>query len=110
MEDSKIVLNQLAWFKAGSSERIFEAMLQGAVALTEDSVYLRENFVDSVDIMFYSLTNLKALPDLVRSILSDSVLAETVRRNAYKKAQQQHMWIHRASAVLDDLRSHALTS
>ena len=110
MEDSKIVLNQLAWFKAGSSERIFEAMLQGAVALTDDSVYLKENFVDSVDIMFYSLTHLKALPDLVRAILSDSTLAETIRRNAYEKAQRQHMWIHRASAVLDDLSSHSFTS
>lgn len=103
MEDSKIVLNQLAWFKAGASERIFEAMLQGAVALTDDSLYLKENFEHERDIMFYSLSNLKNLPDLVQVILHDNNLAETIRRNAYEKAVQQHMWVHRASALLDHL-------
>ena len=43
MEDSKIVLNQLAWFKAGSSERIYEAMLQGAVSLTDASIIFKRN-------------------------------------------------------------------
>lgn len=105
MEDSKIVLNQLAWFKAGASERIFEAMLQGAVALTDDSLYLKEIFKDSLDIVFYSLSNMKALPDIVQSILNDIAFAETVRRNAYEKAKQHHMWLHRASSVLDDLFS-----
>lgn len=105
MEDSKIVLNQLAWFKAGASERIFEAMLQGAVALTDDSLYLREHFTDREDIMFYSLTNLHALPDLVRSVLSNDSLAEQIRRNAYEKACQQHTWLQRASALVDDLNA-----
>lgn len=110
MEDSKIVLNQLAWFKAGASERIFEAMLQGAVALTDDSLYLKENFTDSVDIMFYSLSNINALPGIVRSILGDTAFTETIRRNAYEKARQQHMWLHRACSVLDDLDARSPTS
>lgn len=103
MEDSKIVLNQLASFKAGASERIFEAMLQGAVALTDDSLYLKENFEDNTDIRFYSLSDLKKLPDIVQSILTDNTLTETIRRNAYEKAVQQHMWIHRASTLLEHL-------
>lgn len=105
MEDSKIVLNQLAWFKAGASERIFEAMLQGAVSLTDDSLYLRECFEDSVDIMFYSLSNLDALPDIVRSILTDCNLAEIIRRNAYEKACLEHTWLQRASALLNNLEN-----
>ncbi len=103
MEDSKIVLNQLAWFKAGASERIFEAMLQGAVSLTDDSLYLRENFTDREDIMFYSLSHLNALPDIVHSVLSDETLAEQIRSNAYEKACLQHTWLQRASALVDDL-------
>lgn len=101
MEDSKIVLNQLAWFKAGASERIFEAMLQGAVALTDDSLYLREHFTDHEDIMFYSLSQLNTLPDIVRSILNNDTQTEALRRNAYDKAHKQHTWQQRASALID---------
>lgn len=102
MEDSKIVLNQLANFKAGASERIFEAMLQGAVSLTDNSLYLDENFKDSVDIRFYSLKHLEVLPDIVRSILSDTALTETIRRNAYQKANEKHTWLQRAVTLLED--------
>lgn len=104
MEDSKIVLNQLAWFKAGASERIFEAMLLGAVALTDDSLYLREHFTDHEDIMFYSLSQLNALPDIVRSILDNDAQTEALRRNAYDKAHKQHTWLQRASALINDLQ------
>lgn len=103
MEDSKIVLNQLAWFKAGSSERIYEAMLQGAVSLTDDSIYLRETFEDNVDIKFYTLDNINALPDIVRSILSEPDKTEILRGKAYQKAYEQHTWLQRAITLLDDL-------
>ena len=103
MENSKIVLNQLANFKAGASERIFEAMLQGAIALTDDSIYLKEIFKDSVDIKFYSPEHPEALPGIVHSILSDTALAETIRQNAYQKASMEHTWLQRASMLLGDL-------
>ena len=102
MEDSKIVLNQLAWFKDGSSERIYEAMLQGAVALTDDSAYLRETFIDDVDIKFYSLAYLDRLPALVRSILDDPQNTEMLRTNAYRKAAAQHTWLQRTESLLAD--------
>lgn len=103
MENSKIVLNQLANFKAGASERVFEAMLQGAIALTDESLYLKENFVDSVDIKFYSLEHLEKLPEIVQSILNNPVSTEAIRQNAYKKASAKHTWSHRASMLLRDL-------
>ncbi len=104
MEDSKIVLNQLAWFKAGASERIFEAMLQGAISLTDTSEYLLEEFTDNVDIAFYSLKQLDKLPNIVHTLLNDLNLAETIRKNAYQKAVQNHTWTERAKTLL----SHVL--
>lgn len=103
MEDSKIVLNQLAWFKAGTSERIYEAMLQGAIALTDDSLYLRETFENHKDICFYTLDHINALPDIVRSILAKPAHLETLRQNAYQKACEHHTWLHRATTLLSDL-------
>lgn len=103
MEDSKIVLNHLANFRDGASERIFEAMLQGAVSLTDDSIYLKDNFTDSIDIRFYSRSDLESLPMIVHSILSDTALTERIRQNAYHKAYIQHTWLQRASTLLSDL-------
>lgn len=103
MEDSKIVLNQLAWFKDGSSERIYEAMLQGAVSLTDDSIYLRETFTDMEDIRFYSLERLNELPAIVSSILADAKSTEKLRKKAYDKAIAQHTWLQRADAIIATL-------
>lgn len=100
MEESKIVLNHLAWFKAGASERIFEAMLQGAISLTDDSSYLRECFKDSQDIIFYSLQHLEALPGLIHSLLSNIGLSERIRQNAYQNAKEHHTWEKRIEALL----------
>ncbi len=103
MENSKIVLNHMAWFKAGASERIFEAMLQGAISLTDGSAYLKENFTDSVNIRFYSLKHVDMLPDMVRSMLSTPSLTESMRQNAYQNAIDEHTWSKRASILLQDL-------
>ena len=103
MEDAKIVLNQLAWFKAGASERIFEAMLQGAVSLTDDSKYLREQFTDGEDIQFFSLEHLEKLPELVRNLLTDTTRSERIRINAYEKAAAYHTWESRAKELLSFL-------
>ena len=103
MEDTKIVLNQLAWFKAGASERIFEAMLQGAVSLTDDSEYLREQFRNGEDIQFFSLEHLEKLPDMAHNLLTDTDLSERIRRNAYKKAAMYHTWEARAEELLKTL-------
>ena len=103
MEDTKIVLNQLAWFKAGASERIFEAMLQGAVSLTDDSEYLREQFRNGEDIQFFSLEQLEKLPELAHNLLTDIDLSERIRRNAYEKAAMYHTWEARAEELLKTL-------
>ncbi len=100
MEESKIVLNHMAWFKHGASERIFEAMLQGALSLTDDSEYLREHFTDAADIRFFSLSHLEELPQIVHSLLSDQDLAESIRKAAYEKAAKQHTWLNRLRELL----------
>lgn len=100
MADSKIVLNHMAWFKAGASERIFEAMLQGAVSLTDDSSYLRESFQDGVTIKFYSLENLEALPEIVHSLLSNPLSSGQIIENAYQEAAKKHTWKNRMEALL----------
>lgn len=99
MEDSKIVLNQLSWFKDGSCERIFNAMLQKAVCLTDDSIYLREQFTDGENIVFYSLSALEQLPGLVKGLLEDPDRMQHIADNGYESAAAHHTWAHRAAEL-----------
>ena len=99
MEDSKIVLNQLSWFKDGCCERIFNAMLQGAVCVTDDSIYLKEQFTDGEDIVFYSLSALEKLPELVSGLLQDPDRMQRIADCGYKNAADHHTWAHRAAEL-----------
>lgn len=101
MEQSKIVLNHMAWFKCGASERIFEAMLQGAVSLTDESEYLQACFTDSESIQFFSLDQLDQLPQMVNMLLSDQELAESIAQHGYQLAAQSHTWTNRLQELLD---------
>lgn len=99
MEQSKIVLNQLTWFKDGCCERIFNAMLQKCVCVTDDSIYLREQFADGEDIVFYSLPALEKLPDIVAGLLSDPTRMQRIADCGYASASAHHTWAHRAAEL-----------
>lgn len=101
MENSKIVLNHMAWFKAGASERIFEAMLQGAIALTDGSEYLKEELKDMEHFVLYSLDAIEKLPQSINTLLSDSCLIESIRKQAYHQALTDHTWQNRVKNLLD---------
>ena len=44
--DARISLNIMPWFKDGAHDRVFTAMLQHTLSLTDDSKYLREIAAD----------------------------------------------------------------
>lgn len=46
MGESRIVLNTMTWFKAGTHDRVFNGMLAGAGVVTDTSSYMEENFKD----------------------------------------------------------------
>ena len=99
MEDSKIVLNQFAWFRDGCCERIFNAMLQGSVCVTDDSVYLKEQFSDGEDIVFYSMSALDKLPELVNDLLQDPDHMQHIADCGYSNASAHHTWTHSAAEL-----------
>ncbi|MCM1145651.1 MAG: glycosyltransferase [Clostridium sp.] len=101
MEDSKIVLNQMSWFKDGATERIFNAMLQGAVSLTDDSIYLREALTDGKDVVFYSLKGLDGLSAIVVDLLQNPDKMQYIADNGYQTARAGHTWEHRAAQLLE---------
>jgi len=98
MKKSKIVLNSCC-YPDGSHERVYSAMLNGAVSLSDYNPYLAENFTDMENIIFYKWLELSALPDKINNVLSENrwqKIAEAGRKTALEK----HTWDARALELL----------
>lgn len=99
VQQARIALNVLPWFRDGAHDRIFTAMLQGTLALTDGSAYLREEFADGKELVYFSLRKKEELPELVRSLLDEPERAGWIAGQGCKKAWERHTWGERAMQV-----------
>ena len=104
MEDSQIVLNQMSWFKDGGSERIFNAMLQKAVCVTDDSLYLQEILSDRESVVFYSLSELDKIAAIVSNLLDHPDSMQQIANCGYQTALAHHTWEQRAMQLNDIIK------
>ena len=100
---SKIGLNVMTWHKAGMTERIANICLSGAVCLSERTEYLDREFNNYEDIVTFNLEHLEKLPDVVRELLANDSLRDSIAQNAYIKASKEHIWDNRAESILRGL-------
>jgi hypothetical protein len=105
ISQAKISLNVMPWFKDGAHDRIFNSMLNGALCLTDESIYLREELQDNVNIKFYSLTELEKLPELVTELLQQPDRMKAIIEAGYHKAKRSHTWECRARILQQSLNS-----
>lgn len=96
---SKISLNVMPWFRDGAHDRIFNSMLNGALCLTDSSVYLDEILHDKTDCRIYSTAHLEELPDMVYGLLANPPRLQEIIDNGYRLAKAGHMWEHRAGVL-----------
>lgn len=104
MCDAKIVLNSMPWFKDATHDRVVNAMLNGAVCVSDPSEYLLERFEDSRDIFYYDLNHLEQLPEIINNILNNPALADEVAQNAYHKSWHSETWQNRVMQMMDCLQ------
>lgn len=90
MSDTKILLNHMAWFKDGSSERIFNAMAHGAVCVTDSSIYLDNILDDGINCCTYHPDNL-SFTDKIKALLADPEKASAIAKEGQKTAAA-HTW------------------
>ena len=98
--NAKISLNIMPWFKDGAHDRVFNSMANGAVCVTDTNRYLCCELTDRENVIFYDLSNIEALPDLVNSILQNPKKAKKIARNAYTLTMRKHTWANRANDLL----------
>lgn len=99
MASAKIALNTMPWFKDGAHDRVFTAMLQGAAALTDGSIYLEEQLTHMDTAAFYRLDNLEGLPGQVCGLLEEPERLYRMACRGKELAAAKHQWGHRAKVL-----------
>lgn len=101
MNDAKIVLNTMTWFKGGAHDRIFNGMLAKSVVVTDDSTYLRQECQDGRELVMFSLKDITLLPDRIFDLFGHLEKAQQIAENGYKFALNNHTWKQRAEIIYE---------
>jgi len=97
--DAKISLNLCTFYGDGSHERVYIAMLQKAVCLSERSIYFEEKFVHGREIVYLDYSMLDAMVDDIKFLLSHPAEAVKITENAYIRAAHS-TWADRLDAIV----------
>lgn len=101
MNDSKIVLNTMTWFKAGAHDRIFNGMLAGAAVVTDDSTYLRHECTDGKELVMFRRNEIATLPDRVCDLFGHMERTQEMANCGYEFARENHTWKNRAEYIIE---------
>lgn len=99
MQKAKIALNVMPWFKNGSHDRVYTAMLNKALIVTVPSIYLKEDMEDGKQGIFYELSAIHELPQKMKELLEDSKGRERIVEHAYIHSIELHTWEQRAKEI-----------
>ena len=95
-----MLLNILPNFKDGIHDRVLTAMCNGSVSITDSSTYLKEQFQDGEDIVFYELNQMEKLPDRILQLQKDEAKMAQIAQKGYQKVQSGFSWDERIDEVL----------
>ena len=101
MNDAKVVLNTMTWFKSGAHDRIFNGMLAGSVVVTDDSTYLRRECTDGKELVMFRREDILTLPERVCDLFGHMQRAQEIADCGYEFAKQYHMWKNRAEYIVE---------
>ncbi len=99
ISQSKLSLNVMPWFKDGAHDRVFNSMLNGAVCVTDTSKYLKSNFTDNKNIVFYNLRDIERLVPVVKNLLKDDEKLQNIADSAFHLCKKEHTWGNRAVRI-----------
>lgn len=95
MNQSKIVLNTMTWFKQGAHDRIFNGMIAGAAVVSDCSKYVEEIFTNKKQLRLFTLDGMKELPGMVKALLEHPRVAQDLADCGYEETRCRHMWTNR---------------
>ncbi len=103
MKQCKICLNSNPFFKNGSHERVFNSYVLGAVPLTSDNLFMREQFEVGNEILLHQNRELDLVNAQVNDLLANETKRQEMANRGRDKVLQHHTWDKRAEQVLEIL-------
>lgn len=99
--DARIVLNVMPWFKSGVHDRVYSAMLNECVCLTDSSEYMDRTLEDGRNVLLFSLEKLEELPGKVQEYLQRPGELRQIARAGYEYAKNTQTWKCRAEQLIE---------
>lgn len=84
--DSCYVLNVMPWFKSGIHDRVLNAMMNGAVSISDSSARMDRVFKPQKDYIAYSIRELDEIAEIIVSAVSDEKACMEMAGRAKEKA------------------------
>lgn len=103
LKQAKICLNSNPFFKDGSHERILYANACGALPLTTDNLWVREQFTDDTDILLYQHNALDQVESKIKPFLKDENKRRTAVNSGKEKVLKKHTWDNRVEEIIATL-------
>mgnify|MGYP004474793657 FL=1 len=97
----QILLNVSPLFKAGAHDRVFAAMANRTVCLTDRNAYMDACFRDGEDVCLFSLTHMDELPGLAEELLTNRKRREEIAAAAELEFEQKHSWLERTKQFIN---------
>lgn len=101
MENAKIVINVMPWFKDGAHDRVFNAILNGAVSVSDVSRFQKEEMPEGCGVSYYDLEHIDMLPQQIKNMLSDVDMLQRIADTGYERAIKKHTWENRAEVLFN---------
>ncbi|MCM1560746.1 MAG: glycosyltransferase [Butyrivibrio sp.] len=102
MERAKITLTVMPWFKAGTHDRIFNALMHYSCPLTDDSSWLLEHFKPDEECAYYSLKHLEDIPYKIYQLLNHSEMQQRIISNGRDKVLNNYT----TSQIVNQILQH----
>jgi spore maturation protein CgeB len=103
LKKTKICLNSMPMFKNGSHERIFASLACGALPLTSDNLFVRDQFVDGEDLLLFQFEDLDLVNDKINYFLTHEAERKHLVEKGRGKVMEFHTWDNRAEKIIEFL-------
>lgn len=101
MREGKVILNSCAHIKNGSHERVLNGLASGAAVITNENVYLRDQFGEDKGVRYYHYGEWERVNEQIHELL----LNDEGRRQEVKGGslfvREHHTWDNRARLLSD---------
>lgn len=105
LKRTQISLNVMPEFKDGAHDRIFSSILNGAISVSDDSIYLKEILPEGVGICYYDRKHLEELPKRIKDLLENPDQMKKINQAGYCEVKEKHTWKNRAEQLINWIES-----